>query len=361
MIGFIPFMLHNPSATKDSEPPSNNVGGAQEQTPGRTEPETTEATPSVHSSNIDPSLLGNQGPSYQRANEERFLHALIAALSKLPYPPAASGTTVEQAFRTHLMSLSPKENKQQSFSPDTPSLYSVMKTFWLPSSPSYFSLTSSASTSRIPSEHRFIYWDPLPLLFNGLACPTCAAPLANKGRIQTGPIMVHDLEKPFYIIGCKYECMNSDCKTGSGNSPSTYASTDGRILRALPEVLKKEFPAHLAKSVKANDVVEGELGPDDTVWSFKVLGVSTALWNLVRGLVALGMGEAAIMSILIGLREGHVELPKALPFIGRSNQEEPRLSGRKRHITQQVYVELPKPRSSSSQLTSEVSICFISL
>lgn len=310
-----------------------------------------ESTPSVDSNNIDPSLLEDEWLTLLRASEERFLHALISALNELPYPPAASGTTVETAFRAHLVSLSPKENRQQPSAPDTPSLYSVMKTFWLPTSPSYFSLTASSSTSRTPSEHRFVYWDPLPLLFNGLACPKCASLLANKGRIHTGPIMVHDLERPFYIIGCKYTCTNADCKSDSSDSPSTYASTDGRILRILPEVLKKEFPAHLAKSVKANDAEDGELGPDANTWSFKALGVSRALWNMVRGCVGAGAGMAAILSVLDGIRGGRPNPPRI-----QTNIDEERRRGCRASETQQAYVELPVPHSSS--WPSEVSGCF---
>jgi len=69
---------------------------------------------------------------------------LVILLTALTAPNAAPnvGPTVEEAFRSHLASLAINSQQLQSI----PSLYSVLKTFWLPSSPAYFSLTASTST-----------------------------------------------------------------------------------------------------------------------------------------------------------------------------------------------------------------------
>ena len=87
-----------------------------------------------------------------RTRPDRFLHALVAAL-EAPNPVSGAGPSVEEAFKSHLVSLAPNS---KNAAPSIPSLYSILKTFWLPSSPVYFSLTASASTARTPSEHRFL-------------------------------------------------------------------------------------------------------------------------------------------------------------------------------------------------------------
>ncbi|EGO24866.1 hypothetical protein SERLADRAFT_468775, partial [Serpula lacrymans var. lacrymans S7.9] len=191
--------------------------------------------------NIDPSLNRDEWAELLRTKPNIFMQTLLSALSA-PNPISTAGPTVEEAFKSHLVSLAPTatQNKEAH---SIPSLYSILKTFWLPSSPSYFSLTASASTARTPSEHRFLYWDPQPLVFNGIACPSCSTPLVNRGRIRSGPIKVYDLEKPFFIIGCEYACKSSMCNANTNAEGRRFASTDASILRALPVRLKDEFPA----------------------------------------------------------------------------------------------------------------------
>lgn len=188
-----------------------------------------------------------------------------------------------------------------------PTLYSILKTFWLPSSPMYFSLTASASAARTPSEHRFFYWDPQPLVFNGIGCPACNTPLLNKGRIVTGPIKVYDLGKPFFIIGCEYVCESSVCMPpGSGSEGRKFASTDASILRSLPKGLRNEFPANLLEGAGATP----DLGAGPEVWSWRGMGVSNSLWNMVRASLRAGLRKDAILGIIRGIIDG---VPDEIP------------------------------------------------
>lgn len=178
-----------------------------------------------------------------------------------------------------------------------PSLYSILKTFWLPSSPAYFSLTASASTARTPSEHRFLYWDPQPLVFNGIACPNCSAPLLNKGRIKTGPIKIHDIERPFFIIGCEYVCQSPQCTSATSVEGRKFASTDSSILRSLPIKLQDEFPARLMHG-------DADAGCGSHIWNWKALGVSLSLWNMVQGCLRAGLKKDAILHLIHAIQHG---------------------------------------------------------
>jgi hypothetical protein len=219
-----------------------------------------------------------------------FLTNLVNAL-EAPNPVSTGGQSVEESFKSHLVSLSPKGNQP------IPSLYSILKTFWLPSSPAYFSLTASASNARTPSEHRFLYWDPQPLVFNGIACPSCSAPLLNRGRIRSGPIKVYDLEKPFFIIGCEYVCESPTCIAQTSPEGRKYASTDASILRILPTKLRDEFPAHLMQG-------DTDAGSGADVWSWKSMGVSRGLWNMVRGCLSIGLGKEGILHVIRSMQSG---------------------------------------------------------
>ena len=209
-----------------------------------------------------------------------------------PNPVSGAGPSVEEAFKSHLVSLAPN-NKNSSI----PSLYSILKTFWLPSSPVYFSLTASASTARTPSEHRFLYWDPQPLVLNGICCPACALPLTNRCRISTGPIKVYDLGKPFFVIGCEYACTSQQCLSVVGPNGRKFASTDASILRALPAKLKDEFPALLLQG-------NPDLGSGPEIWGWHGMGVSTALWNMVRASLHAGLSKEAILDIIRAIQLG---------------------------------------------------------
>ncbi|KAH9945438.1 uncharacterized protein BXZ73DRAFT_38176 [Epithele typhae] len=242
---------------------------------------------------IDPSLHVDDWGEMSRTRPDRFLHALVQAL-EAPNPVSGAGPSVEEAFKSHLISLAPNS---KNAAPSIPSLYSILKTFWLPSSPVYFSLTASASTARIPSEHRFVYWDPQPLVFNGIGCPVCALPLANRGRISSGPIKVYDLGKPFFVIGCEYVCTSPACMAQTGNQGRKYASTDATVLRALPIKLKDEFPALLLQG-------NPDLGSGPEIWNWQGMGVSTSLWNMVRASVRAGLRKEAILDIVRAIQVG---------------------------------------------------------
>ncbi len=236
---------------------------------------------------IDPSLDADDWGDMSRGRPDRFLHALVAALDA-PNPISGGGPPIEEAFKGHLVSLAPNS---KNAAPTIPSLYSILKTFWLPSSPVYFSLTASASTARTPTEHRFLYWDPQPLVFNGISCPACSAPLANRGRISSGPIKIYDLGKPFFVIGCEYVCTSHMCLGNVGPQGRKFASTDASILRALPAKLKDEFPGLLLQG-------NPDLGTGPEIWSWHGMGVSTELWNMVRASLRAGLHKEAILEII---------------------------------------------------------------
>ena len=263
------------------------------------------APPSV-SFPIDPSLDRDNWNELARHRPDAFLHTLVSALSA-PNPVSAAGVSVEDAFRAHLASLTP--DKKAANAPSIPALYSILKTFWLPSSPAYFSLTASASTSRsTPSEYRFLYWDPQPLVFNGIACPACTSPLVNKGSIASGPIKIYDLGKPFFVIGCEYVCKSPVCApagTPAAGEGRRFASTDASIMRALPAKLKDEFPARLIQGAgNAPD-----MGPAAGVWSWRGMGVSTALWDMVRAALRAGIYKDAILGIIHSVTQGMPDEP----------------------------------------------------
>ena len=247
--------------------------------------------------NIDPSLDRDEWATLAETDRNQFLSTLLSAFSA-PNPVSTAGPTVEEAFKSHLVSLSPNPGHAQS----TPSLYSILKTFWLPSSPVYFALTASASTARTPSEHRFLYWDPQPLVFNGISCPSCGSPLINRGRISSGPVKVYDIEKPFFIVGCEYACTSQQCVAATSSQEGRkFASTDSSILRALPPRLKDEFPAKLI----FGDADAGS-GPD--IWNWEAFGVSVALWNMVLGSLRAGLKKDAILSIVRAVQHGVPEM-----------------------------------------------------
>ncbi|KAJ8469325.1 hypothetical protein ONZ45_g16925 [Pleurotus djamor] len=222
-----------------------------------------------------------------------FLANLLSSLSA-PNPISSAGPSVEEAFKSNLVSLS---SAQAKVTQSIPSLYSILKTFWLPSSPAYFSLTASASTARTPPEHRFLYWDPQPLVFNGIPCPVCSSPLAHKGRIRSGPIKVYDLDKPFFIIGCEYVCKSGTCTASTSPEGRKFASTDPSILRSLPAKLKDEFPAYLLQG-------ENDSGSGANIWCWKPMGVSRSLWNMVKGGLKMGLNKEVIIRLVRSIQNG---------------------------------------------------------
>ncbi|KZT07583.1 uncharacterized protein LAESUDRAFT_811853 [Laetiporus sulphureus 93-53] len=291
---------------------------------------------------IDPSLDRDNWADVARTRPDAFLQLLVSALAA-PNPVSAAGPSVEEAFKSHLASLAPASKNI----PSIPTLYSILKTFWLPSSPVYFSLTASASTARIPSEHRFLYWDPQPLVFNGIACPACSAPLINRGRIMSGPIKVYDLGKPFFIIGCEYVCRSPMCANPqSAPEGRKFASTDISILRSLPPKLRDEFPALL---IQGNP----DLGSGPDVWNWHGMGVSIALWNMVRASLKAGLTKEAIMDIIKSIQSGLIEdevMPMPPPpqeqQDGSADQEEEEDDENQDAAQVEGSLEYPKDRSA---------------
>jgi hypothetical protein len=214
-----------------------------------------------------------------RNDPNQFLSSLVESLTS-PNPNPKAGPSVEDMFKLHLSALAQvsKENK------NLPTLYSIMKTFWLPASPSYFCLFA-AENAKI-SNYRFLYWDPLPITWTGIKCPSCQTALAHSGRIRTGPIKIYDFEKPFFIIGCEYNCPNQTCAR-------IFASTDYSILRSIPPLLRSEFPARLVDR-------EVDVGPAN-VWDWRGRGVSTALWKVVKGCLDAGLDKDKISQNVLSI------------------------------------------------------------
>ncbi|KAL0945423.1 hypothetical protein HGRIS_000915 [Hohenbuehelia grisea] len=240
---------------------------------------------------VDPSLDRDDWAELLITKPNTFLLALLSSLAS-PNPMSTAGPSVDDAFKSHLGSLSQSKGGQ-----NIPTLYSILKTFWLPASPAYFSLTASASTARTPSEHRFFHWDPQPLVFNGISCPVCSSSMINRGRIRTGPIKVYDLDKPFFIIGCEYVCKSAACLKSFPEGGRKFASTDAQILRSLPAKLKDEFPAHLLQG-------ESDSGSGANIWNWKAMGVSRALWNMVKGGLRAGLSKEVIVQLIRSIQLG---------------------------------------------------------
>ncbi|KAI0258360.1 hypothetical protein BC834DRAFT_911765 [Gloeopeniophorella convolvens] len=246
--------------------------------------ETSSAPPkSVHA--VDP-VLHDDWLDLLRTDAGTLLQSLVSSL-QAPNPVSRAGMSVEDSFKFHVGSLAPQEGNGP-----IPQLYTFLKTFWLPWSPPYFSLTASSLTPT-PPEHRFFYWDPLPLVFNGIACPFCAAPLSNRGCIRSAPTKVYDLGKPFFLIGCEYVCGNPQCKGRTGNEDRRFASTDPVVIRALPSVLRDELPVTLLASSAT----------DPQSWNWQTIGVSKALWAIVVGCINEGLGKDATLRLVRAAQE----------------------------------------------------------
>ncbi|KAJ7152776.1 hypothetical protein C8R46DRAFT_1228337 [Mycena filopes] len=266
---------------------------------------------------VDPALQHNEWAELAQTKPNDFLRVLLSSLSTLDPPASVSGPSVEEAFTRHLGSLAPPANSSAPNSTTgsmppvqtIPSLYSILKTFWLPSSPSYFALT--ASTSARISAHRFLYWDPQPLVFNGIACPSCSSPLFNRGRIRSGPFTIYDISGPFFVIGCAYACANNHA----------YASTDAAVRRALPTALESEFPARL---------LDGDAGVGPDTWNWQPRGVSRALWNLVQAALRAGLPPDVILRLVRDVQHGvpeavvikEEETPAPAAHVGEQEEEE---------------------------------------
>ncbi|KAG9316068.1 hypothetical protein JVU11DRAFT_3735 [Chiua virens] len=274
--GFAPMGAH----TSASAPPLAITNGAT-------------GGPSHQQYHLDPNLSRDEWAELLRAKPDAFLQSLLATLAA-PNPPPGAGPTVEDAFKSHLSSLAPSTHQTKDAHP-IPSLYSILKTFWLPSSPAYLSLIASGPNSRTLSEHRFFYWDPLPLVFNGIPCSTCSLLLTNRGRIKSGPIKVYDLEKPFFIIGCEYVCKSAACVASTNAEGRRFASTDASIMQALPTRLKEEFPAKLLQG-------DFDMGSGTNVWSWHAMGVSKSLWNMVKGCLKSGLSKDAILQVISAIQ-----------------------------------------------------------
>ncbi|KAI0322557.1 hypothetical protein OF83DRAFT_1080143 [Amylostereum chailletii] len=242
------------------------------------------STHAVHAPVIAPHLAQDDWANLLRTDPNALVQSLLTAL-QAPNPITRAGQTVEDAFKAHMPFLPPHTSAQAP-----PNVYLSLKTFWLPSSPPYFGLTVAAP---VPA-HRFFYWDPQSIIFNGIGCPYCAQPLANRGCIRSGPLKVYDVGSPFYIIGCEYICQSQACKNNGFPDGRKFSSTDPDIIRALPVVLRDELPAHLILGAAHNAYL----------WNWQGAGVSKTLWTIVQSCLLQGIGKDAIVHIIRSTEEG---------------------------------------------------------
>ncbi|KIY68717.1 hypothetical protein CYLTODRAFT_394971, partial [Cylindrobasidium torrendii FP15055 ss-10] len=283
--------------------PAGSTNGARSRKPVSSSSSPPRATVSVKPvyEHLQPDFDGADWLVMSNNKPAAFIDTLLGLLIA-PNPVSPAGT-VEDAFKTHLNSLS-----TNSINQNIPSLYSVLRTFWLPTSPSYFCLTG-ANAVRPLLQFRFLYWDPQPLVFNGVPCPHCGTTLSNRGRIASGPIKVYDLEQPFFIIGCEYVCQSNNCVAAVGPEGRKFSSTDPAIFRSLPSTLADEFPARLRH-------YESDLGSSPEVWNWQPRGVSKGLWNMVQGSLRSCVRKEVIIQIVKtiqhGLPDGTPEPPAAV-------------------------------------------------
>lgn len=277
---------------------------------------------------IDPNLDRDDWADLARTAPNIFLASLLAALAA-PNPISTAGPSVEDAFKSHLASL----NHPAQTLP-IPSLYSVLKTFWLPASPAYFSLTASASTARTPSEHRFLYWDPQPLVFNGIACPCCTGALTHNGRIKTGPLKIYDLQKPFYIVGCEYVCKSSLCTAATSAEGRKFASTDSSILRSLPLKLQEELRVRFVFG-------DGDAGSGPQFWNWTGAGVSLSLWNMVRASLKAGVKKEVLLLQLHAAQHGFTDEDKH----EEEEAEEDEVARNVHHVSSSSGAAAPDPQN----------------
>ncbi|KAJ7661114.1 hypothetical protein B0H14DRAFT_3540306 [Mycena olivaceomarginata] len=109
-----------------------------------------------------------------------------------------------------------------------------------------------------------------PLVFNGITCPTCAAPRQPRS-IRSGPLTIHDVAGPFFFTGYAYACT-----------------------RTLSAVLECEFPYIYGGGYRR--------GPD--MWNG---GVSRVLWSLVLGVLRAGLGRSVILQLVRGVQPSCLE------------------------------------------------------
>ncbi|KAF8274688.1 hypothetical protein EI94DRAFT_1516187, partial [Lactarius quietus] len=270
------------AAPGDFATPSTENGTGQTPGPSASAPPFPTSVPSPQKAvqAVDP-VLHDDWAELLRSDVNTLLQSLVSSLHA-PAPVSRVGMNVEESFKFHVNSLfAPQEGP-------IPQLYSLLRSFWLPWSPSYFALTASSLASPTPPEHRFFYWDPLPLVFNGISCPFCAAPLLNRGCIRSAPTKVYDLGRPFFLIGCEYVCNNLQCKGRTGAEGRRFASTDPVVIRALPPVLRDELPVTLLASGAS----------DPQTWNWQPIGVSKSLWAVVVGCIGEGMGKEATLRVV---------------------------------------------------------------
>ena len=90
-------------------------------------------------------------------------------------------------------------------------------------------------------------------------------------------------------------------------------------MRALPVKLKDEFPARLIQGPGNTP----DMGPGAEVWSWRGMGVSTALWDLVRASLRSGIHKDAVLGIIHSVAQGLPDEPWVMqPPIEMEKSEE---------------------------------------
>ncbi|PVG01877.1 hypothetical protein CPB86DRAFT_61548 [Serendipita vermifera] len=219
-----------PSATQTNPPRTTSGAPAQVQQPA----------PTTRQINMNWEVL--ESVMWKEIQRMNFVnpHVLLGAAKSRQVDAEALRrsvpTSVLLAYHDHLREL---RRETPARCPDT---YTILNSFWLPGISPYFQLTTSRSSySSSLSNHRFFFWDPMYLLVGGIHCPNCSTSLSRDGF--HGPCQVIDINEPFYLIGQIYKCAN--CSKRPDPSGGLYISWDESILKALPETLAREFPAHV--------------------------------------------------------------------------------------------------------------------
>ncbi|VDB86678.1 unnamed protein product [Peniophora sp. CBMAI 1063] len=231
----------------------------------------------------------NEWLELSRTNPNALVQQLVIALQS-PNLASRAGLSLEDSFHMHVHANSPPPGQPLSA---VPAIYTAVRTFWLPTSPAWFSMTASGSTNAPAPEHRFLYWDPLPLVVGGVPCAYCNTPLIHRGNIKTGPLKVYDFGRPFYIIGCEYHCTSPTC-TAAFAGGRRFSSVDPDVMRGLPELLRSELQAHLYVTAPHN-----AFG-----WDWSAVGISVAVWRVVLGALNAGLGKDDVVALVRGAIEG---------------------------------------------------------